>query len=263
MAPVTSRAVVLRTYTIGETSKVVVCYTHDYGKVRLVAKGARKGGSRFGAALEPMMVSGVVFYLKEGRDLHLVSSAEIVRDEPELRRNVVRMAYGGALVELVDRLVPERESDPGLEEMLEAALSLAATAPEDDLDAVLWRFAMALAGRLGYGPRTGRCVVCSGEVGEEPGFAPLLGGAVCAACLEGGAADGAARGRTAALVSALVGGAHVGSEGLPASLRDDVTDVILSFLESHTDRRLALRSLTFLQEVRRTEHPPGGTKGRT
>ena len=61
MALVKSRGVVLRTYKLGETSKVVVCYTERYGKVRLVAKGARKGGGRFGAALEPLMVSGVVF----------------------------------------------------------------------------------------------------------------------------------------------------------------------------------------------------------
>ena len=39
MAPVTSRAVVLHSHRLGETSKVVVCYTETHGKVRLVAKG--------------------------------------------------------------------------------------------------------------------------------------------------------------------------------------------------------------------------------
>ena len=42
MAPVKSRAIVLRSYRLRETSRVVVCYTRDYGKVRLVAKGVRK-----------------------------------------------------------------------------------------------------------------------------------------------------------------------------------------------------------------------------
>ncbi|MBD3367364.1 MAG: DNA repair protein RecO [Candidatus Eisenbacteria bacterium] len=261
MAPVTSRGVVLRTYTIGETSKVVVCYTRDYGKVRLVAKGARKGGSRFGAALEPMMVSGVVFYLKEGRDLHLLSSADIEHEEAPLRRDAVRMAYGSVLVELVDRLVPELEPVPGLEGALEAGLSAAASAPEGDLDALIWRFTMALARRLGYEPQTGRCVVCGREPGDAPGFSPLLGGAVCGTCLGGRRAEGAARGNVAEIMLRLSRGEPVRSEGLAAPLRDEVTEVLLSFLESHTDRRLKLRSLGFLAQLRRMDHKSKGTKG--
>ncbi len=261
MAPVSSRGVVLRTYRLGETSKVVVCYTRDYGKVRLVAKGARKGGSRFGAALEPMMVSGVVFYLKEGRDLHLLSSADIEHDEAALRRDPVRMAYASALVELVDRLVPDGEPVRGLEEALEAGLRAAADAPEEDLDALLWRFAMALARRLGYEPQTGSCVVCGGPPGVGPGFSPLLGGAVCPECLRNGRAEGAAGGDVAALALDLARGERVHSIGLEAPLRDDVTDVLLSFLESHTDRRLKLRSLDFMAQLRRMNHRTNGTEG--
>ena len=261
MAPVSTRGVILRTYRIGETSKVVVCYTRDYGKVRLVAKGARKIGSRFGAALEPMMVSGVVFYLKEARDLHLLTAADIERDDVALRRDPVRMAYGSALVELVDRLVPEREPVPGLGEALEAGLRAAARAPEEDLDALLWRFAMAIARRLGYEPRTDRCVVCDGPPGTEPRFSPRLGGAVCPECMSCGAAEGAARGEVAVLALRLARGERIGSAGLPASLRDKVTDVLLSFLESHTDRRLELRSLGFLSQIRRMEQRSRKTEG--
>jgi DNA repair protein RecO (recombination protein O) len=258
---VTSRGVVLRTYRIGETSKVVVCYTRDYGKVRLVAKGARKMGSRFGAALEPMMVSGVVFYLKEGRDLHLLSSADIECDEAPLRRDALRMAYGSALVELVDRIVPEGEPVPGLEEALEAGLSAAARAPEGDLDALFWRFAASLARRLGYEPQTGRCVACGEPPGDAPGFSPLLGGAVCDRCIDGGLAEGAVCGEAAALMLRLARGERVRSAGVAAPLRDEVTDVLLIFLESHTDRRLNLRSLGFLAQLRRSDHPTNRTKG--
>jgi len=211
MALVTSRAIVLKDHRLGETSKVVVCYTRDYGKVRLVAKGVRKGGSRFGAALEPLMVSGVVFYLREGRDLSLVSQASIEREFPELRRDVVRMAMGGAVVELLERLLPDHEPDGGLYELTERTLETMSEAPLHALDVVLWRFMLEVACRLGYQPELSRCVRCGaagcgGPVGGSDrgreaheddadesagwaGFSPDLGGLVCDRCVSRGELD--------------------------------------------------------------------------
>ena len=46
-------AVVLRTYKLGESDRIVVLYTRGRGKVRSVAKGVRKTKSKFGSRLEP------------------------------------------------------------------------------------------------------------------------------------------------------------------------------------------------------------------
>ena len=53
MPPITSDALVLRTYRLGETSKIVVLLTRDRGKLRAVAKGARGPRSRYQSALDP------------------------------------------------------------------------------------------------------------------------------------------------------------------------------------------------------------------
>ena len=58
MPPIASDALVLRTYKLGETSKVVVLLTRERGKVRAVAKGARGRRSRYQSALEPLRKSG-------------------------------------------------------------------------------------------------------------------------------------------------------------------------------------------------------------
>ena len=47
-------AVVLRTYRLGESDRIVVFLTENHGKVRAVAKGIRKTRSRFGGRLEPL-----------------------------------------------------------------------------------------------------------------------------------------------------------------------------------------------------------------
>lgn len=263
MALVKSRAVVLRTYRLGETSKVVVCYTRDYGKVRLVAKGARKGGGRLGAALEPMLVSGVVFYLTAGRDLSLVSQAEVERQWRELRRDVVRMAYAGAVLELVDAVVPEREADPDLFELVEAALDRAATAEHASLDAALWRFEVSLANALGYGPELSRCVGCGREPTAGSVFVSGRGGVLCGRCEgpEPGAiplSDGA-REALSSLSDGAAPALPAKLGALSAAVRDEVGDVLRSFLAEHSGGELKLRSLDFLAQVRRTEEHTGGS----
>jgi len=290
MALVKSRAISLKSYWLGETSKVVVCYTRDYGKVRLVAKGARKGGGRLGAALEPMLVSGVVFYLREGRDLLFVSQAEVERQWPELRRDVVRMAYAGAALELTDALVSEREPDPGLFDLLESTLDRAAVAPPSSLDAVLWSFELSLASALGYAPELARCIVCEGPPDGRVSFAARRGGIVCGDCQgeEPGArplSDTAAK--LLASMSASGGEAppepgNAGEAGptsgtpaatsgvmpapqtvdIPVAVRDEVSETLMGFLEEHAGRELRLKSLRFLAQIRRTGQPSAQSEQR-
>ena len=69
-------AVVLRHYRLGEADRIVVLLTEEHGKVRAVAKGVRKTGSKFGARLEPL--SHVRLLLYQGRELDIVSQAESV-----------------------------------------------------------------------------------------------------------------------------------------------------------------------------------------
>ena len=49
-------AVVLRTHKLGEADRIVTMLSRQHGKIRAVAKGVRRTGSRFGARLEPFMV---------------------------------------------------------------------------------------------------------------------------------------------------------------------------------------------------------------
>lgn len=268
MALVKSRAITLKTYKLGETSKVVVCYTRDFGKVRLVAKGARKGGGRLGAALEPMVVSGVVFYLRPGRELNLVSQAEVERQWPELRRDVVRMAYGGAILELTDALVSEQEEDAALFGLLEATLDRVAEADESLLDAVLWGYEVALSRGLGYGPELARCVVCGKGAEDGAKFSPRRGGIVCPGCVGEAPGAWALSEEAAGIMAGLPGGAAAAGstgdlDGIPgaaeagAAVRDEIGAALLAFLGEHAGHELKLRSLDFLAQIRRTGREAG------
>src|SRR3954462_7376084 len=69
-------AVVLRTQKLGEADRIVTLLTRRHGRVRAVAKGVRRTGSRFGARVEPFMQ--VDLQLHEGRSLDTVTQAETI-----------------------------------------------------------------------------------------------------------------------------------------------------------------------------------------
>lgn len=250
MALVESRAVVLRRHQLGETSRVVVCYTRDYGKVRLVAKGSRKGGGRLGAALEPFVVSGVVFYLRPERPLALASRAEVELEFPAIRRDVTRQAYAAVVLELTDKLVADRAPDPELFDLLVHTLREVERSPEEDLDATLWRFELLLADALGYAPELEACVACGRAASEGSRFSPELGGVICDECPPRGA-------RTfgpdvAGALRELKSGAPPGAyRSMSDTQREEAGEAILGHLGRHAGRELNLKALSVLQSIQR------------
>jgi len=79
MPPIASDALVLRTYALGETSKVVVLLTRERGKARAVAKGARGRRSRYRSALEPLSEVRVGLHGRQGSELFRLGDCELIR----------------------------------------------------------------------------------------------------------------------------------------------------------------------------------------
>src|SRR5436309_765010 len=93
MALLRSEGIVLKTHALGDTSRIVVAYTHDLGMLRFVAKGARKTPGRFGFALEPLSRSRFVFYHKADRDLQLLSQADTLDPTGSRLTELSRLAH--------------------------------------------------------------------------------------------------------------------------------------------------------------------------
>ena len=122
MRLVTTDAIVLRSYNLAESDRILVCLTRTSGLVRAVAKGARRMKSRFGAALEPFTLVRLSFHERENRDLVTLSSAEILKSYFDLTTNLESgevLAYMG---EMVAEFAPPHEADERLFRMLTACV---------------------------------------------------------------------------------------------------------------------------------------------
>ena len=108
----TSDALILRTYALGESDRIVVFLTRDRGKKRGVAKNARQSRRRFGGALEPMTCGRVTYRERERRDLVFVQDIAPTRS-PLTAADGDALNYVGYFAELIDECSPENDpSEP-------------------------------------------------------------------------------------------------------------------------------------------------------
>src|SRR5215471_5027268 len=109
----TTDALILRTYKLGESDRIVVFLTRDRGKKRGVAKNARQSRRRFGGALEPMTCGRVGYVERERRDLVRLEYVEPTRS-PMAAAQGEALSYAGYFAELIDEWSPEADPNETL-----------------------------------------------------------------------------------------------------------------------------------------------------
>lgn len=178
-----AEAVVLRHSDSGEADRLLTLYTREHGKVRAIAKGARKIASRKAGHLEPF--TRVKLQLAKGRDLFIVTQAETVDAYPSLRADLTLTGYAAYVLELLDRFVPDEETaSPSLYRLLTETLSRLASDPIPWL--TIRSYEMRLLDLLGFRPQLVDCANCGNEIqAEEQFFSAAFGGAVCPRCGRG------------------------------------------------------------------------------
>jgi len=112
MSAVSTEAFVLRSYKLAEQDKIVVLFTKDRGKIRLVAKGARKLKNRFGAALEILTHIRILFYEKPNRELQILDRADILHSPIEKQPGLRLSYYLFYFAELIHEFYPDHEKNP-------------------------------------------------------------------------------------------------------------------------------------------------------
>ncbi|HEX9638946.1 MAG TPA: DNA repair protein RecO [Acidobacteriota bacterium] len=154
----TMDAVVLRAFPLGENDRIVIAYAADQGKVKGVAKGARKRGQRWGAAFEPLSQVRLSLYARPGAELGRVTGCELLRSHVRMQSDPVHAAICAYLAELTLELTVEHDPQPALYRLLLHALEALERGSEPTLVAryvELWM--LRISGHL---PDLTRCPVC-------------------------------------------------------------------------------------------------------
>lgn len=174
-----TEAVVLRRQELGEADRLLTLITPTHGKLRALAKGIRRPGSRKAGHLEPF--SRVDVLVARGRELDIVTQAEALEDHPHLADDLVRFGQAAYMAELMDRFSLEGESNPSLYGLL--VDMLARLDAGDEPGGVVRYFQIRLLDRVGYRPELFHCVECGAELKpEDQFFSSANGGMLCPRC---------------------------------------------------------------------------------
>lgn len=176
-------AVVIGSFPLGESDRVVTFYSRDFGKIRGVAKSARRMRSRFGSALELCTLGELVFFDSGRSELVRVDHFDITRPFDRVREDLDRLGQAAWMVECVARLTGERDRHVALFSLLLRGLrALDGSRPPAR---VAITFGVRCVETLGHRPRLDACVEC-GRAYPFPRPALGDGGLMCQACARPG-----------------------------------------------------------------------------
>jgi DNA repair protein RecO (recombination protein O) len=174
-----TRAIVLRRTDFGEADRLLTVFTPDRGKLRLVAKGARKPSSRKSGHLE--LFSRGQFMVAVGRELDIVTQAETLEPFLPLREDLLRTTYAYYVAELADAFTAERDENGPLYRLLIDAYGWLCA--DEDLALIARYYELHLLGLVGFQPQLFACIGCRKALEPEISYMSAAdGGILCGRC---------------------------------------------------------------------------------
>jgi len=167
-------AIILKSYDFRNTSKIIHILSSDSHRFSLVAKGARRTKSRFAGNIEPLNLTQLVYYIKQGNSLGTLKEATVKNGHKCLKKDLYKLNIGWSLIEIGRKIPSPMEGLFGLEKR---ALSFLDRGFREE---VLIYFFLSLFKLQGIPPQIKNCVTCGSDTAEY--FDIETGGIKCKDC---------------------------------------------------------------------------------
>ncbi|WP_461611423.1 DNA repair protein RecO [Cytobacillus kochii] len=171
--------IVIRTVNYGETNKIVTLFTREWGKVGVMARGAKKPNSRLAAVTQPFTYG--TYLIQRSRGLGTLQQGEISLSMRSIKEDIFLTAYVSYIVDLLDKGTEEKKPNPYLFELVFRCIQ----AIDEGYDAEILThiFEMKMLGLFGLYPELNHCAVCQRTEGTFA-FSISQNGFICHHCLD-------------------------------------------------------------------------------
>jgi DNA repair protein RecO (recombination protein O) len=236
MALKESEAIVLRTYPLREADLLVTFFTRNEGKVRGVARSAKKSRKRFGGALEPLTFVRAFYEDRERQELARLDALEVLESPLASEVGYPRAVALAHIAELLDELLPDREANDAI---FRLTLSVLGRLRGAEIWMPITYYQLWLTRLVGFLPDLSECVVCGrGLNGSRAFFHALADGLMCAEDKRLASSEISSESR--ALASQMFRApveSFTGSEW-PKAKASDLRKLLIQILERHLERKL-------------------------
>jgi len=169
---------------LGDQDKVITLFSKEHGKVKAVAKGARRLKSRFSPAIQMLSYVTAVLYESKRMAMDTLNECEINSSFLGIRNDLIRLAYGYYVAELMMKFVQGSETPRFLFDLLLKTLFLLERIPKHNLFVLIRGFELKILSILGYRPFLEGCIDCGRAINESNSlyFSGYEGGILCPSC---------------------------------------------------------------------------------
>ncbi len=236
-----SEAVVLRSYPLREADLLVTFFTRAEGKVRGVARSAKKSKRRFGGALEPLTCVKLYYEDRERQELARIDSCEILESPLTSAVDYPRAVALGHIAELLDELLPDREANDAIFRLTVSVLrSLRAGA----VWMPLTYFELWLTRLVGFLPELGECVVCGAALnGNRAFYHALVDGLMCQSDKRLASSEITPESRALAAEMFRSPVETMAQQVWPKSKGSDLRKFVIQILERHLEKKLVTATM--------------------
>jgi DNA repair protein RecO (recombination protein O) len=177
MALKESEAIILRTYPLRESDLLVTLFTRRDGKIKGVARAAKKSKRRFGGALEPLTYVKALYDERERQELVRLDACEVIESPMATEVSYPRAVALGHVAELLDEILPDREASDAV---FRLTLSVLREMRGPSLWMPLTYFQIWMARLTGFLPELSECQTCGRSLnGGRAFYHALVDGLVC------------------------------------------------------------------------------------
>ena len=107
-------AIVLKTFSYGETSLISRCFTKDKGKISFIIKGAKSKKNLISPYFQPLNFINIIYKENEKRELQIVYKVSFVQIWTQIPLSLRKMSLSQSILEISDFTLEKNDPYPNL-----------------------------------------------------------------------------------------------------------------------------------------------------
>ena len=142
-------AIVLKTFSYGETSLISRCFTKDKGKISFIIKGAKSKKNLISPYFQPLSFINIIYKENEKRELQIVSKVSFVQVWTQIPLSLRKMSLSQSILEISDFTLEKDDPYPSLFNILIKTFQIFESGDIDE-NILFWNYECKILSEMGF-----------------------------------------------------------------------------------------------------------------
>ena len=142
-------AIVLKTFSYGETSLISRCFTKDKGKISFIIKGAKSKKNLVSPYFQPLSYINIIYKENEKRELQIVTKVSFVQIWIKIPLSLKKISLAQSILEISDFTLEKNDPHPNLFNILIKTFQ-SFESGDFDVKIIFWNYECKILSEMGF-----------------------------------------------------------------------------------------------------------------